>query len=392
MVDRAWVAGIAALCVACFSEQDPEGSSADAGSATMSSGTSTGAVDTSGTSIGSTSAPGTSSAEITGEPTAAFAQPLDIATDVETAQSEFPLRIALTPSRFAYADAAADGSDVRVVVDLETAAPLPLEIEHWEPGGNSELWVRVPSIGADAPTRLWLVYGAHGLPVGPPSSAVWSEQFAAVWHFSEPADGLEFVDATDAAHVAARTVAGPASRAAGVIGGAVALDGDEPLLVPEADTFDLTGSLTVQAWIRADSIAPGSDDHAVFDKPNSLRLVATRADEGGPMFGVTASSTDAEHLALGATNAVPALTWTHLAGVLFMTDELLFVDGTLAGSVKFDDTVLTADFGPAIGGSFAGRIDELRISSVARSDAWMLLDIASMRDEVLSFGEPMPWP
>jgi hypothetical protein len=79
--------------------------------------------------------------------------------------------------------AAADGADLRFVAADGT--PLAHEIEAWNAGGVSWLWLRLPRLGATA-TVVWLYYGnpAATAPADGDVHAVWPEPYAGVWHLS----------------------------------------------------------------------------------------------------------------------------------------------------------------------------------------------------------------
>ena len=83
---------------------------------------------------------------------------------------------------FDYSRYRADGSDIRFID--ASGSPLACEIDTWTPGGESLVWVKVPSL--TAATTITCLYGFSGAAPGS-ASDVWSNGYAAVWHLGESA-------------------------------------------------------------------------------------------------------------------------------------------------------------------------------------------------------------
>ena len=76
--------------------------------------------------------------------------------DVELTDWQVP--IDLTDMNFAYADALADGADLRASSD-GINADLSYWIENWTANGDSRVWVKVPAIPANGSVDIYLTYG-----------------------------------------------------------------------------------------------------------------------------------------------------------------------------------------------------------------------------------------
>jgi hypothetical protein len=75
---------------------------------------------------------------------------------------DFPVLVVLNPTRISYSDVAADGSDMRFT-DGGRGEVLFYEIDEWNPGDTSFLWVRVPRIdGGSDSDRIRLYYDNVG--------------------------------------------------------------------------------------------------------------------------------------------------------------------------------------------------------------------------------------
>ena len=64
--------------------------------------------------------------------------------------ANFPVLVRLTAAEggFSYATASADGSDIRFT--LADGTILPSEVALWNPGGESQIWVSVPTLSRKA--------------------------------------------------------------------------------------------------------------------------------------------------------------------------------------------------------------------------------------------------
>ena len=102
-------------------------------------------------------------------------------TTRDEALADFPLLIALDPTRIDYAAAAADGRDLRFVDEADTV--LAHEIERWDPTGRSIVWVRVPKIPAASTGAITMLYG-NPEATALPGAATWSGEHAGVYHLN----------------------------------------------------------------------------------------------------------------------------------------------------------------------------------------------------------------
>ncbi|MCB0127370.1 MAG: DUF2341 domain-containing protein, partial [Caldilineaceae bacterium] len=107
----------------------------------------------------------------------------------------FPVLFALDATRIDYAQTQGAGQDL-LFVDADNQTVLPHEIELWDSGNTSYVWVKVPRIDALSTTDfVWMYYGNAGAADSQQPPSVWSEDYAGVWHLNG-VDGLgRFPDA-----------------------------------------------------------------------------------------------------------------------------------------------------------------------------------------------------
>ena len=145
--------------------------------------------------------------------------------------------------------------------------------------------------------------------------------------------------------------------------------------VPDADSLDITGELTIMAWV----LSQGQTTYArIVDKNNPYMLYLQEDDSLDIYFSFPDSG-------WGATDAIVSQdTWTHVAATFDGTLEKLYVNGELKftrespGVIQVSENPLTIGnmTGGAVGNQdsgnntrpFSGAIDEVMVYSRVLSD------------------------
>jgi biopolymer transport protein ExbB len=411
-VDRErWALGpvVLAACLAI-----PPASSETTGAATDGTGSSTAASTTEGSSASSattSSAGGTDSTTTGTDPSSGSTAAIDCPPDwwdcawrvrqslamapsaTQLELIEVPVLVHLDETRFDFERAAADGADVRFV--LEDGTVLPHEIEAWSPPKEAFVWLRLPRVGDD-PLTVWLYSdNPDAEPLGR-ETEVWSNGYVAVWHFAG-----DLLDSTaNAVHCAPTTELG---SEIGRFGLALGL-GDGFGLCDDTDALDglFQGGGTIDAWIHPTEVT--SDSGRIVDKASSTT-------PGG--YNLAARTDESVHFARGHSlnlgmwrtdgGSVPRNAWTRVT-VTYAEGDLppivtLYVDGVNADADETSAPLGSPDeeegLPLAIGNiagsqnrQFIGLVDEIRLSRVIRSPEWIAFQMASARDEVFQYGEP----
>ncbi len=167
-------------------------------------------------------------------------------------------------------------------------------------------------------------------------------------------------------------VMGDAKWTKGRIGGALEFDGtDDFVSIPNESSFDITGSVTVSAWIRVESFT--KTWQAIVTKGDR----AWRLHRANDTKSVGFACSDLSRGQVGdlyGKRVVADGRWHHVAGVLDGTKTSIFVDGTLDASAKSSPSISVSDFPVLIGENaqakgrlFRGLIDDVRIYDRALS-------------------------
>jgi hypothetical protein len=296
--------------------------------------------------------------------------------------TNFPALVVLgsAVTNFTYAsflDAA--GGDLRFLDGSQTVL-LKHEIETWNTNGASYVWVRIPEL-VGTNTTIWAVWGNPAQTTAPAytmDGSTWSESYVGVWHLGETSgtfndsvadnDGTLFDDNGS-------SVMGTNS----LIGAGILLVGGEADIIQIANeaNFKLSANLSIMVWAKGlsgSAWAPwvsknGEGSGYALRRRGAGSPAApdwcTRGASNGEMNGPTITSTN----------------WHFMAGTLgsgSVKTKRLFIDGDVAvestnvtGSIidNAEHLMIGARTNPAA--YWGGIIDEVRISSVARSTNWV---------------------
>lgn len=291
----------------------------------------------------------------------------------------FTVLVTLDAATFDYALTKPGGTDLRFVDDDGTTE-LPYHIEHWDPAGTSQVWVRVDRIDA-APSEdyLWLYHGNEAAPSVLDPAGSYDEHHQGVWHLHETA-GPHIDSAAGTVCTWLDTGTGT-QDAAGQIDGANDFDGDG-INCGQGSIADAT-SFTLTAWVRMP--LTGNPNQSI------VSLESIRAPRSGQSLYIRRSD--------GAVGTWHDGGYAYAVGVAVSPAQWAFValrgeQDPARGSIEVsvdgepwqplvagDTTDLQLAPGtPLFLGQWPGRgpntnargtIDEVRISSVARSDAWI---------------------
>ena len=312
--------------------------------------------------------------------------------------TNFPVlvRLSAAHNEFKYAKCReANGGDVRFF-DADGVTVLPSEVDTWDPNGVSLVWVRVPRLTAT--TNIICRYGSfHPDPVTP--SDVWSEGYAGVWHLNETssplpsatAGGLSFRRSTDFTSLVALGQEGVAGGAAAFDIVTEGTDAHKGSLQISDSQLTLAGMdrMTIELWVNQREIA--NDRRLLYSKTGSDRAYDFRLGYStqnsqsyfGCTFGTTSATEEVAQVDITPTfyfSEAAIGVWRHIALVYDSVDlkkVSAYVNGTLANSrdategyvilPNVTDIKLGNLGGPQ---AFPGKVDEFRISNVARSRDW----------------------
>jgi len=213
-----------------------------------------------------------------------------------------------------------------------------------------------------------------------------SDGLVAAYGFSE-GSGATTADASGNGN--SGTLSGAGWTAAGHSGNALSFNGSGAFVdLGNGATLQLSGSMTVSAWIRAAAFP--FDDAAVVSKRTSSKVgfqLDTTIDTGPRTIGFKLTSPTGAMMARYGASALQLNQWYYVTGVYDAAAQTLNVylngaldNGTLLGPVASaqQNSALNVNIGRragAVGYAFNGTIDEVRIYNRALSPAEIQLDM-----------------
>ena len=265
---------------------------------------------------------------------------------------------------------------------------LASEVDTWNPNGESLVWVKVPSFQRS--TAIKACYG-NANPPSVTAADVWDDNYVGVWHLGESKLPLAESSGVSTPFDAA-TGSSIAYNYAGAVGGALDLNNgggrDGGLFAADDDDLDGFTDITIECWLRQSAVQQwgyGSLLQKVADGNAQYSYRVYNPNQTSDMYFYLGSSDSApsvkieKHLNLEETEV-----WHHTAFTYAKTNKKsdTYNDGTNywtnTGYWDIGSTILAGSARLSLGAgwtssaqAFAGQIDELRISKVARSADWI---------------------
>jgi biopolymer transport protein ExbB len=310
----------------------------------------------------------------------------------------------LSAPAFDFSQALDSGQDIRFT--KEDGTPLPYEIERWDrSSAQAAIWVLIDTVYGNSSTQTFVMQWGNASAASRSNAAAvfdTANGFAGVWHLGERGDGSqgEYIDATvDGNNGTSQGTSAP-SAADGIAGLSQHLD-NSYIEVSDNPTLEPPANMSLQAWVRLDSISSveGKDFFVAeqFDQHLQWNSYYLRVFSAFQTVQFVWRSTDTTVLdAIGSTK-LTAGTWYHLGVVKVDTLISVFVNGidetayrSKANSAFYISSKRSFSIGSENNlGDPGGTIDELQVSRVARSAAWMKLAFENQRQPgtLVRFGQ-----
>ena len=305
---------------------------------------------------------------------------------VSGSQTNFPVLVSILAN--AGMKTAANGGHVQnsngydiVFRAADGTTSLAHEVERYVAmTGEMTAWVKVPAISSSGNTIIYVYYGDSGVSSSQQNAAaVWDSSFKGVWHLNQ-GTGVTAVDSTSNANGAVPNSGNP-TASTGQIGDALTFASPSRLVIAANATLDLTSATTpnwtMSAWVKPTSYT-GTSWPVIYSYGSyraSMGLSQAEAGTDGRIENWTNDTT-----ARYSTTAVTLNAWNYVTISRTATTTSFYLNGSANGSGTSTAVTTTgqvsgigADANGAIdaGEQFLGLIDEVRISSTARSAEWI---------------------
>jgi hypothetical protein len=298
-------------------------------------------------------------------------------TQVDGDLTDFPVVIHLDSDGDLADHAQASGDDIKF--EGEGGSQLSHEIESYD-GSTGTLWahVKVPTLSSSTDTTLYVYYGNPDATNQESVADVWSNGYEAVYHLDESASGTGnteiYKDSTANNHHGDDYVSDTSQT--GKIYEGQEFDGDNDYIL--VGDIGVSGTWTVSFW--GATFTSATVTYPVATSSNSAAIDIGEFNGNGVFF-YDGSNTigDGGSYSLGATTRV---TITQDSGTYGIFREGALKNSEAGNSTNLDDV----NFGRRADDNWYTDcfVDEVRMSSVARSDAWISTAYTSQTDP-LSF-------
>src|SRR3989344_1564725 len=303
--------------------------------------------------------------------------------DQTVAHSDQPVLVTINSSLISYSDTKTNGADIRFVASDDTTA-LDYEIENWDPTGNSQIWVRIPSIAATSEKGyFYMYYNNPAASDAQNKTGVWTSYWM-VWHLNDNPTGAapQYKDSTvNARH--GTVSATPHTSIAGVIGESANLSSSSDYITVNTNLQPVIGNnSTFSTWMRTSQTGTAS----TWTAPG-ITGIEVGASVDDIFFGVIPNGVGGVtngSLAIGVGNtfvahsnyAINNNAWRHVTITRSTTGATAFyVNGVMtnsgagtAGEIAAGRTFDRIGM-PVAGGNFNGQLDEVRLfNSVQNAD------------------------
>jgi hypothetical protein len=277
------------------------------------------------------------------------------------------------------------GADLRAYAPDGTA--LPVEVDHWSDTDPPNVWVKVDLSGSTKAVAALLYFDLTAVATGPPlATAVWSDGFEMVHHFSQGTS--DYIESTTHGRDIPKNSIDMANRNTSDAAFGVAVEAHRTdfhqMHRTQSTSWAFTEGLTVEAWVKRSTDG------------NWAELVGVWMDGKDSYTGTNQSNHALNPLTptLTADGNWHYLVGTFLAGNGGAPIMALYLDGEQIAS---EDPGFTAIF-PVQNdiyfsqlkndtGHLDGFLDEVRIANTARAPAWIKTQYRTMQGQDVGFGD-----
>lgn len=262
-----------------------------------------------------------------------------------------------------------DGADLRFT-DEANVHVLDHEVDTWDTAGVSRIWVKVPLLSNGCSIAATWGRADYVPPASTTNGGVWSNGYLSVWHLRETAGAHR--DASPAFATSRFVSVAAQGVATGIVGGCDQFSAAASHYVSLPD-HGTQAAVTVEGWFFLTARPVGNDIGLISSDPWASGVTHFKTSSNLLLKG----EVNGGGFISSPTNTVAVSNWFHAAYTVAGaggTDFRIYGNGALLGSAggrtnnDLSDVNIAREFG---GRYLNARVDEVRISRVARSSNWL---------------------
>ena len=308
------------------------------------------------------------------------------ATKIDSALSDFPVLVALTSARLDFAKANTDGFDIRFTSDDGTTLLKYERERHDDTNDLAEYHVKIPTVASGTDTDIYVYYRTTDTADGADPTNVWDSSFKAVMHLYDDPDNANVADSTSNGADAVKEGADNPAEVDGLIAKGQDITADQMHYADnEWSAADLAVG-TIEVFCKTDNAGSGDRQPMNFSDRLVLRMLGTKFN---------ALVNDGGWKSVTSTTTPSTASWYHVAFTWNGSTLTLYINGVsegtpvAAGGPDFPhptDTTFSIGSDMTDARNWDGKLDEFRVSSAARTAAWLKASTNSGKDTLLTYG------
>lgn len=313
---------------------------------------------------------------------------LVVVSTAGNALNGFRLYVPLDASTIDYSAVTTPTTDLRFH-DETANIDLQFEVDHWNPSGESGVWVKLPSLPTGTSNNVLMYFGASANGISNPSQ-VWGS-FELVNHMESTFRNSANPSIYQGGPVNVPVAAGQLGNAATFAG-----SGDSQMTFTSGNQlFDGWSAFALELWLYPDyatlADVPASEPR-VMDKGMSLHLGRLYVSSSQLLYQVDLRFTGNNNIYMPVP--VPLQQWSFIVYTFDGQRIRTFLNGQMIDmqNVTGGTQTMLADAEPYYLGDpvnpFAGKLDELRIEQQARSIDSIQQEYRTMTRQMVTFTDP----
>lgn len=307
--------------------------------------------------------------------------------------SHVPVLIRLHEGVFPFADASADGADIRFVAE-DDKTPLKYHIEKFDSVFNlAFVWVDMPTLNVNGKTTVWMYYGNPKAVKGDDEAGSYASTQLLTYHFSERGTPVKDVSANANSSTSIVEL-----NDAGLVGNSAKFSGNNLVVIPASNSLNIPADtpFSLSLWLKP---AAGNSTGIIYARREGTNALVIGLNQGIPYVSVTNNGTTQQ---TAITSAFEAGKWQQLTLTSEKTTSF-YINNTLAAELNVPTVALNslavigadapvgldaAQLSAAPQQGFNGEIDEFQLAKEVRNPTLIGLTAVnqSPEDKVVTYG------